>query len=87
MVGNPCLPSVVPMNESVRLWMKLDSHIHGVPFFVLTQQFFITRQQLETSKLGKREPRTQLSIDISVIKQRCLTAKTKSANILCPSIS
>ena len=28
MIGNPCLPSVVPTNEAVRLWMKLDCHIH-----------------------------------------------------------
>ena len=28
MVANPCLPSVVPMNEAVRLWMKLDCHVH-----------------------------------------------------------
>ena len=27
MVCNPCLPSVVPMNEAVRLWMKLDCHV------------------------------------------------------------
>ena len=24
MVGNPCLPSVVPLDEHARLWMKLD---------------------------------------------------------------
>ena len=29
MVGNPCLPSVAPMNETVRLWMKLDCHVHA----------------------------------------------------------
>ena len=29
MVGNPCLPSVVPMNEAVRLWKKLDCHVHA----------------------------------------------------------
>ena len=31
MVGNPCLSSVVPMNEGMRLWMKLDCHIHQGP--------------------------------------------------------
>ena len=29
MVGNPCLPSVMPMNEVVTLWMKLGCHIHN----------------------------------------------------------
>ena len=29
MVGNPCLPSIVPMNEAVRLWMKLNCHVHA----------------------------------------------------------
>ena len=28
MVGNPCLQSVVPVNEAMRLWMKLDCHVH-----------------------------------------------------------
>ena len=28
MVGNLCLPSVVPMNEAMRLRMKLDCHLH-----------------------------------------------------------
>ena len=31
MVGNPCLSSVVPRNEAVRLWMKLDCHVHAGP--------------------------------------------------------
>ena len=31
MAGNPCLSSVVPMNETVRLWMKLDCHVHVGP--------------------------------------------------------
>ena len=31
MLRNPCLPSVVPMNEAVRLWMKLDCHVHAGP--------------------------------------------------------
>ena len=29
MVGNLCLLFVVPMNEAVRLWMKLDCHVHA----------------------------------------------------------
>ena len=29
MVGNPCLPFVVPMNEAMRLQMKLDCHVHA----------------------------------------------------------
>ena len=29
MVGNPACPSVVPVNEAVRLWMKLDCHVHA----------------------------------------------------------
>ena len=33
MVGNPCLPSVVPMNEAVRLWLKLDCHVRAGPVF------------------------------------------------------
>ena len=28
MVGNPCLSSVVLMNEAMRLYMKLDCHVH-----------------------------------------------------------
>ena len=32
MVGNPCLPSVVPMNEAVRLWMRLDCYDHAGHF-------------------------------------------------------
>ena len=31
MVGNPCLPSVVSINEAVRLWIKLDCHVHAGP--------------------------------------------------------
>ena len=32
-MSNPCLPSVVSMNEAVRLyiWMKLDFHVHAGP--------------------------------------------------------
>ena len=29
MVGNSCLSSVVPMNEAVRLRVKLDCHVHA----------------------------------------------------------
>ena len=31
MVGNPCLPSVVPMNEAVKLWMKLHCYVDVSP--------------------------------------------------------
>ena len=31
MVGNPCFPSVVPVNEVMRLRMKLDCHFHLCP--------------------------------------------------------
>ena len=45
MVGNPCLPSVERINEAVRLWMKLDCHVHaGLETAVLHHQAVVGDQ-------------------------------------------
>ena len=97
MVGNLCLPSVVPMNEAMRLQMKLDchlhvGHVHCTDTAVLHHYAVVGDQQVREC-----EPQTQLSITNSSLttyrktyisyQTTMSTAKIKSANMLCPSIS
>ena len=55
MVGNSCLPSVVAMNEVVKLWMKLDCHFHVGPV-LCTDTAVLCSSWRPCSQLGKCEP-------------------------------